>query len=151
MERKQRELQEYQQNLHRIRQEKTFLNEKQNNLNLQSPYGEEPHPEANVLKQKQLTIQQLRDEMEKMELQINTARSQMNNVRSELETSKQTEMHFYQENDRVQNLIDLKRPNNMKHDSSFSQSMELANAVVPFKASFSSNNIRSATPKGSVI
>jgi len=126
---------------------------------MQAPYEQQQQPYVKELQQKQMTIQQLRDEMEKMEIQISTARTQINSVKTELEASKSNEMSFYQENDRLQSQIDLKRPqaNNyngsMRHDNSFGQSMELANAytnnaVAAFKPSLSTNNIRSATPKG---
>lgn len=78
----------------------------------------------------------------------------MQGVKHELEASKTNETNFYKENDRLAQLIDLKRPSHMKANTSFGQSAELANAAaahVAFKPSLSSNNIRSATPKGKQV
>ena len=87
--------------------------------------------------------------MEKMELQINSTRYQLKTAKTDLETTKNTELDYYNQNNLLGSLIDKKRPNDMRNDNSFSKEITSSNSnQAVFKSSLSSNNFRSATPKG---
>ena len=152
---KEKELRDYTESYARLHQEKIYLNEKQHSLKIDTPFAEEYRNDSAQLKEKQLIINQLKADMERMESQINTTRSQLAIIKSELDDSKTSENDIQNENNRLESLLDMKRPQSYSSNSSSFQGNQTntnsTSNTVMFRNSLSTNNIRSATPKGMVL
>lgn len=161
---KEKEIKEYSSNLNRFAQEKLNLNELQNSLKIDSPFAEEYRNDMSSLKSKQAIVNQLKTDLDKMESHIIATRTQLEMMRQELEISQTNEREITKENNRLENLLDLKRNigsngtngtngthlmnRNFNKSDSVSNISAIHNGVSQpsFKTSQSSNNIRSNTP-----
>jgi intersectin len=149
-----KQLRDYTMNMQRLAQEKFMLAEKQKNLNQDNPFAEEYRNDSSQLKQKQTAVQQLKTDLEKMEAQINATRTQLEIMKHELEVTKSDQADFIKENMRLEKLLEIKRANlNMPQSVSVTDFTSNVANVPPssiggVRVSQSSNNIRSATPKG---
>lgn len=165
---KEKELKEYTQNMSRFSQEKLYLSEQQNGLKIDNPFAEEYRNDMAALKSKQALVSQLKTDLERMESQINTTRTQLEMFKHELEVNKADEREIIKENSRLETLLDLKRgtvmppngTNGINHKNSFNKSDSVSNISAmqngtthhqAFKTSLSSNNIRSNTPMSNFI
>ncbi len=149
-----KELKDLTYNLNRLAQEKLHLTEKQKNLNQDSPFAEEYRNDSTLLKQKQANIQQTKLDLDKVESQINTTRTQLEILKHELETKKIDEHDLNKDNDRLEKLVEFKKNSlygnmNVFPKSESQSTMNLNNTSMKYKTtSQSTNNIRSNTPKG---
>ena len=158
VEHREKELREYTNNLNRLAQEKLYLTEQQKNLNQDSPFAEEYRNDSMTLKQRQSAVQQVKLDLEKIESQINSTRTQLEIIKHELEVKKTDETDFMKENNRLNKLIELKKNSLFGNKNVFTKSESSSSIVsnsinsnqnhLAFKSSQSTNNIRSVTPKG---
>lgn len=104
-----KQIREYSQNLSRLGQERLLLSEKQKNLNQDNPFAEEYRNDSMSLKMKQQLVQQLKAELEQIESQINATRTQLEIAKHVLEVSEADAADFLKENNRLEQLLNLKR------------------------------------------
>ncbi len=144
-------------NLNRLAQEKLYLTEQQKNLNQDSPFAEEYRNDSTLLKQKQANIQQTKLDLDKVESQINTTRTQLEILKHELETKKNDEHDLVKDNDRLEKLVEFKKNSlygnmNPLPTSQSQSTFNLNNTSMKYKTvSQSTNNLRSNTPKGILL
>lgn len=134
------------------------MTEQQKNLNQDSPFAEEYRNDSMTLKQRQSAVQQVKLDLEKIESQINSTRTQLEIIKHELEVKKTDETDFIKENNRLNKLIELKKNSLFGNKNVFTKSESSSSIVsnninsnqnsLAFKSSQSTNNIRSVTPKG---
>lgn len=106
-----KELKEYTNSLNRLSQEKLSLNEQLKSLNQDNPFAEEYRHDAGLLKTKEALVNQLRVDLDRLEAQINAARTQLELAKKEFETTKADEIAISKENNRLAKQVDSKRNN----------------------------------------
>ena len=140
-------------NLNRLAQEKLYLTEQQKNLNQDSPFAEEYRNDSTLLKQKQAHMNQARIDLDNVESQIKSTRTQLEILKHELESKKSDENDLIKDNDRLEKLVEFKRNSLYGNVNSLpkseSQHPILNKTSVKYKTpSLSTSNLRPNTPKG---
>ena len=136
-------------------QEKLYLNEKLKQMNQDNPFAETYRNESVQYKQEQMYIQQMKEDAEKLDLDINSLRTQIECLKHTVETTKNEINDLNKENDRVTSLVNLKRNDfKLKYSNNplvaqINQALSFSTTSTPTNSTAQTNNLmRSNTPKG---
>jgi intersectin len=103
------QLRDFNQRISRLNQEKLHLTDKQRSLGSDNPFAEEYRNVQTMLKQKQQMVNQLKNDVETVENEINVTRTQYESAKHDLETGMMQEKELFKENNRLAELLAIKR------------------------------------------
>lgn len=136
-----KELKDYTNSLNRLALERLNLNEQLKSLNQDNQFAEEYRHDASLLKTKETLLNQLKLDMDRLEAQISSARTQV--AKHEFESTKADEIEIAKEDSRLAKQVDMKRDNRIANSRP-------ASSTAILKNSQSNGQLRSATPKGTL-